>query len=65
MFIVVNGETTPLPTPRTLAALLVLLAPTIPFAVAHNGEFIPRNAYETCLLSPDDLIDIVYPTAGG
>ncbi len=65
MFVIVNGETHPLPEPGTLAALLISLSPQTPFAVAHNEEVVPREDYEACRISPGDRIDIVHPTAGG
>jgi thiamine biosynthesis protein ThiS len=46
MFVIVNGETRPLPEPRTLTALLISLSLQVPFAVAHNEEFVPRGDYE-------------------
>jgi sulfur carrier protein len=65
MFVIVNGETRPLPEPPTLTALLISLSPQAPFAVAHNEEFVSRGDYEACRMSPGDRIDIVHPTAGG
>ena len=65
MFVIVNGETRPLPEPETLAALLISLSPRAPFAVAHNEEVVPCGDYEACRISPGDRIDIVHPTAGG
>jgi len=65
MFVIVNGETCPLPEPRTLTALLISLSPQAPFAVAHNEEFVLRRDYGACLISPGDRIDILHPTAGG
>jgi sulfur carrier protein len=65
MFVIVNGQTHPLPEPPTLAALLLSLSPVDPFAVAHNEEFVPRGTYEACRISPGDRIDIVHPTVGG
>lgn len=65
MFVIVNGEKRPLPEPRTLTALLISLSLQVPFAVAHNEEFVPRGDYEACRISPGDRIDIVHPTAGG
>ena len=65
MFVFVNGKTHPLPEPRTLAALLLSLAPPAPFAVARNEEVVPRETYEDCCIYPGDQIDIVHPTAGG
>ena len=65
MFVIVNDQVHPLPEPRTLAALLLLLSPADPFAVARNSEVIPRGTYEECHIEPGDRIDIVHPAAGG
>ena len=65
MFVIVNGQTHPLPEPRTLAALLRLLSPAAPFAVARNAEVVLRGAYEDCRIQPGDRIDILHPAAGG
>ncbi|HXN72456.1 MAG TPA: sulfur carrier protein ThiS [Candidatus Acidoferrales bacterium] len=65
MFLIVNGKPHPLPEPLMLTELLHSLSPMAPFAVAHNEEFVPRGAYDTCRISPGDRIDIVFPTAGG
>jgi sulfur carrier protein len=65
MFVIVNGQTQPLPEPRTLAALLFTFSPSAPFAVARNREFVPRGTYKDCRIDPGDRIDIVHPTAGG
>jgi sulfur carrier protein len=65
MFVIVNGEPLPLPDPSTLAELLCVLAPSAPFAVARNEEFIPRLHYEQCAIAEGDRIEIVHPMAGG
>ena len=65
MFVIVNGQTHPLPEPRTLAALLLSLSPLGPFAVARNEELVPRGIYEECRIEPGDRIEIVHPMAGG
>jgi sulfur carrier protein len=65
MSILVNGQRQPLPEPQTLAALLAILSPPRPFAVARNGDFVPRTTYEQCRINSGDRIDIVHPTAGG
>jgi thiamine biosynthesis protein ThiS len=65
MLIVVNGQMHSLVEPHTLAALLRSVAPTPPFAVARNNEFISCRAYEECLLAEGDKIEIVHPTVGG
>jgi sulfur carrier protein len=65
MSVLVNGRVQSLPEPPTLAALLVALAPSTPFAVACNGEFILRANYAGYEIQPGDRIDIVHPAAGG
>ena len=65
MFVVVNGQPYALPETHTLAGLLHLLAPPVPFAVARNTEVVPRGAYEECLIEPGDQIEIVHAAAGG
>jgi thiamine biosynthesis protein ThiS len=59
MFVIVNGETHPIPEPQTLTALLISLAPQAPFAVAHNEEVVPRADYEACRISPGDAATTV------
>jgi sulfur carrier protein len=34
-------------------------------AVARNGEVVPRRAWQTTILTPDDRIDIVGAVQGG
>jgi thiamine biosynthesis protein ThiS len=65
MFVLVNGEICLLPELRTLDALLRYLSPAVPFVVSRNEEVIPRGAYEECVISTGDRIDIVHPAAGG
>ena len=65
MFIVVNGQSRPLPGPQTLAALMLSLSPPAPFAVALNEEVILRQSFDECWVYPGDRVDIVHPTAGG
>jgi sulfur carrier protein len=65
MSVLVNGRMHNIPEPPTLATLLVALDLSIPFAVACNGEFIPRANYTGFEIQPGDRIDIVHPAAGG
>lgn len=65
MYVIVNGQSRALPQPPTLAALLRLIAPAPPFAVARNTEVIRQGAYEECHIEAGDMIDIVHPAAGG
>lgn len=63
--VLVNGQPQPLPQPPTLSELLDRIAPLPPFAVARNGDFVPRQTYAECSLQPGDVIEIVHPAAGG
>jgi hypothetical protein len=65
MSVIVNGEVQALPEPPTLAALLLQLAPSAPFAVARNEEFVPRSDYSECRIQSGDRIEIVHPSVGG
>lgn len=38
---------------------------TPPFAIAINGEFIPRSQYDCTPLNNGDELDIVSPVGGG
>jgi sulfur carrier protein len=65
MYVIVNGQTYPMPEIHTLAALLNQLSPAMPFAVACNAEVVSRGSYEQCRIQPGDTIDIIQPAAGG
>jgi len=65
MLVTVNEQAMQMPEPHTLVALLRQLAPETPFAVARNGEFVPRHSYAECGLNAGDRIEIVRPSAGG
>ena len=65
MSVTVTEQIEPMPVPQTLGALLEKLSPETPFAVARNGEFVPRDSYAECGLNAGDRIEIVRPSAGG
>lgn len=49
----------------TLSAFLEQYPPTGSFAVALNGEFVPRSCYGEKILADGDQVDIVAPVGGG
>lgn len=67
--ILVNGEPISIPQALTLQAWLdQQLADgqlREPFAIALNGEFLPRGRYSDVSLNPGDVLDIVAPVGGG
>lgn len=65
MSLTVNGQATAIPDPPTLQALLAVLHPQRPYAVARNEEFVPASTYQNCELTEGDRIEIVHPAAGG
>ena len=63
----VNGERRCVPA-RDIRSLLVALGLDPAgrgLAVARNGEVVPRAAWDTTVLTPDDRIDIVGAVQGG
>ena len=64
----INDEQQQFPAPVPLAEFLQGYSaanPTAAFAVAVNGEFVPRTRYPAVLLEHGDTLDIVAPVGGG
>lgn len=62
--IIVNAERRQ-STATTLAALLAELEFTPPYAVALNGQFVPRAYYAGQSLAAGDAVEVVSPVGGG
>lgn len=66
-----NGEAIQCPDRQQLTELLAQQQATTeskankPFAVAINGEFIPKSQYANTLIQANDNIDVVSPVTGG
>jgi len=65
MNILINDKPFALPDSATLTDALAALNATPPFAVAVNREFVPRSAYATRTLQPDDRVEVIRPVTGG
>lgn len=66
MKLVVNGEPREFDGVENVAQLVKTLGGDVKFfAVALNGEFIPRGDYEKTTLGESDDIEIVTPFPGG
>lgn len=64
MQIILNQS--PISTQTTLLSeLLNELAPKSPFAIARNGNFIPKSDYAKTPMDDGDVIDIISPVTGG
>lgn len=64
MNISINGE--PFTTEHTrLEQVITDFGATPPFAIAVNGDFVPKSTYPECVISEGDLVDIVSPIFGG
>lgn len=60
-----NNQTVDVPEGASLSQLLEQHPPAGAFAVAINGEFVPRSRYSETLLNNSDEIDLVSPVGGG
>ena len=65
MTLSLNNQLQSLDDNTTLSAFLEQHPPTGSFAVALNGEFVPRSRYADTLLAEGDELDIVAPVGGG
>ncbi|OIP18241.1 MAG: thiamine biosynthesis protein ThiS [Comamonadaceae bacterium CG2_30_59_20] len=63
--VLINGQTTTLPGPATLADAVALLQLKPPFAAAINLQFVPNTQYHHTLLQNADQIDLIAPVTGG
>jgi sulfur carrier protein len=52
-------------TETNLAKLIASLDTGDQYAVARNGEFVPKRQHATTELADGDLLDIVTPVGGG
>ena len=68
VIISINDELRQFPQPQTLRELVQHSRAENPdpaFAIAVNGEFVPRTQYDAVLLKHGDTLDIVSPVGGG
>lgn len=65
MKVTINGENFELVHSANLTQALREFAVKEPFAVAVNGQFIPRSQCDTHLLNEGDSIELLSPIQGG
>ena len=65
MSILINNTPHDLPAAATLSDAVAAIAAVQPFAVAVNGEFVPRSGYAKRQLQPNDRIEVIRPVTGG
>jgi sulfur carrier protein len=65
MDIQVNQKPLSLPDGATVADALAAFGAQPPYAVAVNGDFVPRAQYAMRALHSGDQLDVVNPVAGG
>lgn len=65
MQVSINGQQKHITAEQLSEALLELGYEDEGFAVAVNGEFVPRLTYSEYILSEHDQVDVVSPIAGG
>ncbi|CAH9054976.1 hypothetical protein PSECIP111951_02708 [Pseudoalteromonas holothuriae] len=64
MKITFNGQLTD-SAADNLQSLVIAMGAKEPFAVALNGQFIPRSQCQTTLLSDGDSVELLSPIQGG
>ncbi len=65
MKIVINGQSAVVAEQISLSEALANYGARPPFAVAVNGDFVPRNQCETKTLNEGDSIELLSPIQGG
>lgn len=65
MTMMLNGEARALEAPRSLDGLLVEWGYVKGFAVAVNGEFVPRAHYGETTIREGDSVEVLTPMQGG
>ena len=64
--IVINGQHHPLDDPANITEVLNLLGYRQgEYAVAVNGEFIPRTKHGSHIITNGDMLDVLTPIEGG
>jgi sulfur carrier protein len=64
----INGELAEVELPRSLAIIVAQHTGTDErrgYAVARNGEVIPRSTWDAVVVEPGDELEIAAPFAGG
>ena len=65
MKVTLNGQSAELPEGARVSDAIAHLAPTPPFAVAVNLQFVPQSAWASQPLRAGDQIEIIAPVTGG
>ncbi len=65
ILITVNQQALQLPLGATVADALAEVQAQPPYAVALNGEFLPRSLYTQQPLQANDQLELVEPMQGG
>ncbi|EWH08169.1 ThiS protein [Catenovulum agarivorans DS-2] len=61
----INGQTVETSESRSLLEIVRDFGATAPFALAVNGQFVPKSQHESWVLSDQDSIEILSPVQGG
>ncbi|WAJ69343.1 sulfur carrier protein ThiS [Catenovulum adriaticum] len=65
MNIIINGQPIELPQTQSLIQVVENFGAVKPFALAVNGQFIPKSQHLVYELNEGDAIDILSPVQGG
>ncbi|MCU4674999.1 sulfur carrier protein ThiS [Catenovulum sp. 2E275] len=65
MKITVNGQAIELTQAQPLLKVVEDFGALAPFALAVNGQFVPKSQHQAFVLNEGDMIDILSPVQGG
>ena len=65
MNILINGQSVTVSDDTSLTQALNQFGARPPFAVAVNGDFVPRSQCDTKILNEGDSIELLSPIQGG
>ncbi|KMT65418.1 sulfur carrier protein ThiS [Catenovulum maritimum] len=65
MNIKINGQLIDTQGEKSLITLVKQFGATAPFALAVNGQFVPKSQHDKYLVDEGDLIDVLSPVQGG
>ncbi|WP_016956788.1 sulfur carrier protein ThiS [Catenovulum agarivorans] len=61
----INGQTVEVTETKSLLDVVKEFGASAPFALAVNGQFVPKSQHESWNLAEQDSIEILSPVQGG
>lgn len=65
MKVEINGQSTQLDGVQSLLEVVLQFGASQPFALAVNGDFVPKSEHQAYQLNEGDKVDVLSPIQGG